>query len=270
MRFILLLLAVMGNAYGQAPSLLGLCHRDWNCDATVKFYSNQEPLILGWLEGTFAKDCKCADKLLNDPRQKIIRVHLSNSPCMRNKRCGPYEVLYRQTAASASREFVRGKGRAVTRFKQVLERFKQRLSNVSNVTCYVSPCLECDLNGRARRIMASMVSVALPSCNIVDSPYRQRCIDGAICEGHGVAPRVSKPCIVDLDGIDGATIDVKKYVERNRACDLTYYWEPWMNCIRGEFVDPQRRNCRYNSSIFDYTKRIICQYFYPSLDTCLL
>ena len=269
MRWLLLLLAVVSSAHAQAPSLLGLCHKDWNCTATLEMYADQDVIVAGWLEGTFANDCQCADRLLNDARPKIVRIHLVNSPCMRNKRCGRYEALYKQTAASASRQFVSGKGIAVTRFKRVLARAKARLDKAVNVTCYVSPCLECDLYGPARRVMAAMVSAALPNCQLVDNPYRQRCIRGTICEGHGVAPRVSQPCIVDLDGIDGATVDIQKWVEQYQHCDLRYYWEPWMNCIRGDFIDPRARNCRYNKRIFDYTKERLCRYFYPLSDTCL-
>lgn len=267
--FVLILLVSIGAPEViAAPSLLGICHKTWDCDATVKLYDGQDKLVLSWLENTFNRDCKCAQRLLNDARPKIVRVHIANSPCMRNKRCGRYEVLYGQTAASASREFIRGKGISVTRFVEVLNRLKTRLDNISNLTCYVSPCLECDLNGKARRIMADMVSAALPYCNIVDNPYRQRCLRGITCEKHGDKPGVSQPCIVDLDGTDGSTIDVKKWVEEYKDCDLTYYWEPWMNCIQGDFIDPRKRNCSYDSSIFESTKGILCQYFYPLLDTC--
>ena len=267
---LILLVSIQAPKATAAPSLLGMCHKDWDCDATVRLYDGQESIVAGWLENTFGSSCPCADRLLQDPRKKVVRVHLINSPCMRNKRCGRYEVLYKETAASASRKVKRGDKRFMSKFNQILQTFKSRLEqSVGEVECYVSPCLECDLYEESRRILADTVSAALPNCSIVDNPYRRKCLSSYTCEKHGENPRIPKPCIVDLDGTDGSTIDLKKWVEQYKECTLTYYWEPWMNCNRGEFIDPRRRNCKYDDSIFDALKGTLCQYFYPSSDICL-
>ena len=268
MRWLLVVLFSITNAHA-APSLLGICHKDFDCDAIYRLYNGLERLEIGWLENTFGQDCKCLSGLLNDSRPKVVRAHLMQSPCMRNKRCGRYEALWGYTAASGTRAVFQPKSRLRQRFQRALEQFKRRIEG-KKLTCYVSPCLECDLYEPARRKLADIVSAALPNCNIVDNPYRQRCISGYTCEKHGNNPALSSPCIVDLDGIDGSTIDVKKYVEQYQHCDLRYYWEPWMNCIRGAFVDPRSRNCKYKASIFNATKETLCQYFYQSSDTCSL
>jgi hypothetical protein len=249
-----------------APSLLGVCHKDFNCAGVERLYSGQDKVVISWLENTFGHKCQCLERLLNDARPKIIRAHLIQSPCMRNKRCGRYEALWGYTAASASRAARNSKSRLRQRFTAILERFRQRIQG-KELTCYVSPCLECDLYEPARRELANLVSAALPTCNIVDNPYGRRCLSGFTCEKHGVNPKLSAPCIVDLDGIDGAKIDVKKWVAKYQHCDLSFYWEPWMNCIRGSFVDPRSRNCRYDKSIFEGA---ICRSFLPQLSaTCL-
>lgn len=269
MRVLLVLLALMGVVEAQAPSLLGVCHPKFNCRGVQKLYEGQDKLIIGWLEHTFGRRCKCLEPLLNDARPKIIRAHLIQSPCMRNKRCGRYEALWGYTAASASRAAQNPRSRLRKRFARILDRFQKRIDGRANLTCYVSPCLECDLNERARRVLTNLVSAALPSCNIVDNPYRRRCLSGYTCEKHGVNPRLSSPCIVDLDGVDGGLVDMKKWVAKYKHCDLSFYWELWMNCIRGDFIDPRKRNCRYPQSLFDYTRYRICQSFSPSSDTCL-
>lgn len=258
-----LLVSIQATA---APSLLGMCHKDFNCDGVEKLYSGQDTVTISWLENTFGSKCACVDRLLNDARPKIIRAHLIQSPCMRNKRCGRYEALWGYTAASASRAAKNPRSRLRQRFAVILERFRQRIQG-KELTCYVSPCLECDLYEPARRDLANLVSAALPMCNVVDNPFRRRCLSGYTCEKHGENPRVAVPCIVDLDGTDGATIDIKKWVAKYQHCDLSFYWEPWMNCIRGEFVDPRRRNCNYDNSIFE---SVLCRSFLPqSSDTCL-
>ena len=269
MRVLLVLLALIRVANAQAPSLLGVCHPEFNCKGVQKLYQGQDRLIIGWLENTFGTKCQCLEPLLNDSREKIIRVHLIQSPCMRNKRCGRYEALWGYTAASASRDAHRPRSRLRKRFAKILERFKQRIEG-KELTCYVSPCLECDLYEPARRIFANLVSAALPVCNIVDNPYRRRCLRGYTCEKHGENPNISTPCIIDLDGIDGTTVDMNTWVAKYKHCDLQFYWEYWMNCIRGEFVDPRKRDCKYPISVFSYTRELLCQYFYPSSDICSL
>ena len=264
----LLCALVASSAYGQGASLLGLCHPDFKCDSIKRLFVGQEVIVTGWLENTFGTTCSCADSLLNDPRPKIVRVHIVNSPCLRNKRCGPYEVFYGESIESASTQFGRGRGKAVNKFKRSLARLKKRLAGAQNLTCYLSPCLECDLNGRARRVMADMVSAVLPDCRIVDSVYRQRCLPGSICEKHGDKPRVTKPCIVDLDGTDGREVDLENWIESYKECDLAYYWEPWMNCMGDSFKDPRARTCSNNGSVIRRIRGVICQYFYPLLGTC--
>lgn len=269
MRLLFVLLLLVAVQAQAAPSFLGMCHKDWNCDATVKLYDNQERVILSYLENTFGAKCACVNRLLDSPKPKILRAHLIQSPCMRNKRCGRYEALWGYTAASGSRAAQNPKSRLRKRFTRILETFRRRIEG-KELTCYVSPCLECDLYEPARRVLADLVSASVPTCNIVDNPYRRKCLPGYTCEKHGLNPRLSKPCIIDLDGIDGSLVDLKTWVARYQHCDLQFYWELWMNCIRGDFVDPRARNCRYKSSVFDYTGNILCQYFYPLSATCSL
>ena len=265
----ILLVSIWAPTATAAPSLLALFHKDWDCSATVRLYKGFELLEIGWLEKTFAPDCKCADRLLKDRRDKVVRVHLINSPCMRNKRCGRYEVLWGYNKVSASRAVHIPESRLNRRFNRVLATTAERLKKArGNLSCFVSPCLECDLNGRARRALADRVSAALPQCILVDNPYRQGCLRGSVCESHGGSPRAVAPCIVDMDGISGTELDVSDWARRYRKCELRYYWEPWMNCNRGSFVNPRQRDCKFSKRYFDKTREILCQSFYQSSDTC--
>jgi len=264
-----LLLAGALEATAQAPSFLSLCHKDTNCAAVKSLWHGQDTIQTGWLEKTFAPDCKCADELLRSHKAKVVRIHLMNGPCMRNRRCGRYEPLWGYNKASGSRAVRTNKSRLIRRFHRVLRVTKERLSKADNLTCYVSPCLECDLNENARRIILNHVSASLPQCIPVDNPHGQSCIKGFVCESHGEHPRTVAPCIADLDGTNGRLIDLKKWVDRTKRCDLAYYWEPWMNCLRGSFVDPRQRNCKYPLSIYKQTKRILCRSFLRQLfGTC--
>lgn len=247
MRLVLisiLLVSILTPRYSinaQGLSYIGICNKTWDCNKTLSTWRG-EPI--GWLENTFGEECSCVDKLLATKRDKVVRVHLLNGPCMRNKRCGKYEAFYGYNKNTASRAIMRGKGRLIERFKVILQKTKERLSRANGkVTCYVSPCLECDLYDRARRVLANLVSAALPNCNIVDSPNTYQCLRGLTCERHGDSPNVTKPCIVDLDGTDGMTVDLNKWMDKYQSCDLRFIWYPWMNCLGEKFVDPRNRKC---------------------------
>jgi hypothetical protein len=272
MRLLIVLLALTGTVHAQGASYLGLCHKDFDCKAVERTWQDSSVIFTGWLENTFGASCKCGERLLSSTKHKVIRVHLINSPCMRNKRCGKYEVLYRETAASATRKVLRNDERFYRKFNAVLDRFKKRIDKAKDgLTCYLSPCLECDLNVKARKKLLNLVRLAVPQCIPVDSPLRGRCVSGEICERHGESPVVSRACITDLDGVDGSKIVLARFVRLSKDCDISFYWEPWMNCIRGSFVDPRKRNCKFDSSYFDKTRRILCQSFLrPLFGTCSL
>jgi hypothetical protein len=266
---VLLLAFIAINKAEATPSLLSLCHPQTNCKAVERLWNGQDTIVTGWLEKTFADDCQCADRLLASDKTKVVRIHLMNGPCMRNKRCGRYEPFFGYNKNSANHAVHNPNSRLMRRFTAVLDTTAKRLNGVKNLTCYVSPCLECDLNASARRVLLNHVSVALPHCNLVDNPHGQNCVKGYICERHGQNPKLSAPCIVDLDGKDGREIDVKKWVDRYKHCDLAYYWEPWMNCIRESFVDPRKRDCKYPLQIYKRTKELLCRYFsHLSFGTC--
>lgn len=239
----ILLVSICAPRYinAEALSYLGMCNKTWDCDKTFKQWKG-EPF--GWLENSFGEDCRCVDRFLSTNTKKTIRIHLLNGPCMRNGVCGKHEAFYGYTAKRASRAIIRNNGRVVKRFKEILNRTKERLSRANGtVTCYVSPCLECDLYDRARRRLANLVSASLPHCNIVDNPNTYNCLSGTVCERHGENPIITLPCIVDLDGHDGSKIDINKWVAKYKSCDLRFIWYPWMNCIGSKFVDPINRKC---------------------------
>ena len=54
----MLLVVVQLPTASAAPSLLAMCHKDWNCDATVKMYRSHETLKLSWLTNTFGTECQ--------------------------------------------------------------------------------------------------------------------------------------------------------------------------------------------------------------------
>jgi hypothetical protein len=259
-RFLLILTAVLltsispARAQNVGLSYLALCHKNWPCYSSLKAFDGLPVIRTGWLEGTFNSSCPCGDKLLRDPRPKVIRVHLANGPCLRNKRCGSHEVFAGETVASANRKIRRGDERLMQRFDRVVNRLAKRLENTRGVlSCYVSPVLESDFDGRARRILLDYVGLRLPGCRLVDSIVRGRCLAGALCEKHGDRPSLSDPCIADLDGAFYPEVSVPNYLQLTRKCDISYIWDVGFNCNQWNvpFVDPRKRDCSKPDGYFD-------------------
>lgn len=261
MRVLLVVLLFTQYAHAEAGlSYLGLCSPSWNCTSSLKPFAKKDRIVTGWLENTFSRDCPCGDRILQTDKPKTLRVNLINSPCMRNRRCGPYEVFAGETIKSANRKISRKNKTLLNKYRATVKRFRARLQKAKGeVACYVAPCLECDLGASARRVLLNLVRRRLPGCVPVDSVIGGRCLAGAVCERHGPNPRLAAPCIADLDGIDGNAVNLEQFGRRVSTCDVRYYWEPAYNCIRGDsFVDPRSRNCRYSKETYRRAKRKLC------------
>lgn len=251
MKVILVLLAFMTAAQAQGLSYIGLCNKTWPCDETLKSWRGQKTVVTGWLEDSFGKACPCADKILQTKKPKIIRVHLANGPCLRNDRCRRGDVFFGYTIASANRAAKNPESRLRKRLDRLAVRLRHRLeASKGSLTCYVSPCLECDLNGPARKALLDSVSHTVPSCVLVDNPLRASCLRGTVCERHGISPALKRPCISDLDGTEAKSkVDLKAFYRNTRECDIRFYWSAWMNCnpigYTPRFVDPSARDCSH-------------------------
>lgn len=253
MRILIVLLAFMASAQAQGTSYIGLCNKTWNCEKTLATWRGK-PIITGWLEDSFGSTCECADTILQQKKRKTIRVHLANGPCLRNKRCERHDVFYGYTIASANRAAKIPTSRLRKRLDILATRLKQRIEkSKGSLTCYVSPCLECDLNGPARKALISAVSATLPGCIIVDNPLRSSCIGGTVCERHGTNPTLRSPCIADMDGTEAnSVIDLKRFYNKTKQCDVRFYWSSWMNCNSGSWQTPTSRDCSH--SIYKFAK----------------
>lgn len=263
---LILALVTTCSQASAAPALsyLGLCQKSWPCEKSIAAFKGQSVIRTGWLELTFGTKCPCAERLLNDPRRKEIRVHLSNGPCLRNKRCGPYEVFYGETIASANRKVKAGDKKLLDKFVAVAKQLDGRLSKSrGELTCYVSPMLESDLDGKARRILHNLTRSVLPGCSLVDNPHRRACLPNTVCEYHGAAPRVQSPCIADMDGAPAEETSVSKFLRSTKRCDQSHIWGLGFNCnkeLGGKFVDPRKRNCdrpkSYYQNLAKYLNRV--------------
>lgn len=244
-------------------SYLALCKDDWPCQKSLEVFDGLPQIRTGWLGTTFGERCACAEKILSDPREKFVRIHILNGPGLRNKRLGKYESpLYGETIQSANKK-IKAKD------QRFLEGYRARAQDAARtlraadrraLRCAVSPCLECDFDADARKTLLEETRKIFPTCELVDNPLTDRCLPGYICEKHaaGGYPRLQDPCITDLDGMDFGKADVPKFVQNSRECAAAYLWGFGMNCVDKDnpnFVDPRKRVCGMKDAVWKDLKR---------------
>lgn len=244
------------SSASAAPALsyIAFCHASWPCRASLSAFDGQEVVRTGWLMNTFNRECPCAERLLTDPRPKVVRIHIANSTCFkeRGRVCGKYEVFHGYSIAGADTAVRRRDPKVINRFRRVLARTKALLDGREKLMCYVSPCLECSLSRASRRVLLQETKNALPGCVLVDNPVSGKCLSGAYCEKHGPKPGLRNPCIADLDGIDFRRVSVSTYLQHTQTCDASFIWGAELNCLpkSGGFVDPRKRLCLANRAFF--------------------
>lgn len=227
-------------------SHIALCHPDWRCEASVRPFRDQDTIRLGWLGGpTFGERCRCADYVLSRQKPKIVRVHIANGPCLRNRRCGKYEIFHSRSVRWFDAKIRQRHPKLMKRFDRWARLIAAKLAQASGeLECFVSPVLESDFGVRASRILLERVRALIPQCVAVDSPHRRGCVRGEVCERHGLDLELKAPCISDMDGEGGSAREIKMWMRKNASCDMLLFWRPKFNCLSpGRFVDPRERHC---------------------------
>jgi hypothetical protein len=232
LALILLLLLLAARAFGDSRGvswLLQMCSEKTDCHVIQNAYKNAPETNAGWLYLTSNGDrCKCAPKLLADPRPKKIRVHICNSTCFpeRGRTCEPQECFAGMTATEASRAVLSNDPGTYERVNHGIAIAQRDLGAARNTTAAVSACMECTLTRPARRKLAEYVAAKFPSAQRVDNPINDTCLPGYLCEHHGHG---AKADIVDLDGDDYDGIDQAAFWGRRGA----WLRLAWKGCDNG-------------------------------------
>lgn len=241
-------------------SVIGLLSPHYDCDAVLGAFG-RAPIVFGYLEHTFGEGRGCLERLLDHPKFAAVRVHIFNGPCVRDHRCGGYEVLAGETIDSLDRKLAAGDAALLARMRAEMERVRDRLLPHlrAGKHYYVSGILEHDVRdaGGARRVVDLAREIFSPhGFKIVNNPVSGATAVGAdLIEGHGDRPPVSPPCVVDLDGTE--TGNFAGYANRYRRCSMVLGWNGPMNCLSaGEaWKDPRARtHCPTQGSLAPFAR----------------
>jgi hypothetical protein len=234
----------------DGASYIGMCNPKFPCDKGLKALEQEDIRAVGYLADAFGHQCSCVKQFVETPGPKYVRVHLANGTCFpeRGRRCGKYDVFFKESQKSAQRKLERKDRALLRRYRASIMRTKALLGEQrDDLTLRYSLCLECKLSNKARRVLLSEALKHFPQDAIVDSPIRYKCLPGLICEKHGDSMTYAKGqrCISDLDGITLFEADIERLKKRSRQCEAVFYWTYGFNLLpygySGRFIVPYAR-----------------------------
>lgn len=264
--FFALLLAVPMPALGEELRLglaeFGMLSPHWPCDLVREKEKGLTTLRKAVLWNSFGKETSCLKKDLDDPRMKLLELHLINEPCARNNQCGSYEFLYGIPPKEYDDKLKKRDPELIKKLEEYFQEPSQFLAaNLKEGTsCYVSVGLESNVSSDAAGVMKGILEKHFPKCKVVWNPVNKsrwaKPIEGTIFELHGTEASLSSPCIANLDGEDISfpdrpssmeksikSGDINTYLDKYKECDVTFLWIAELNGRGGDgpFIDPRER-----------------------------
>lgn len=234
----------------QGPSYIGMCNPSFPCKRALRVFRNQDVKTVGYLADAFGHECRCVKDFMALSGKKYVRVHLANGTCFpeRGRRCGKYDVFYKETQKSTQAKLEQKDKRLLSRYRASIMRTKALLGGErDDVTVRYSLCLECSISDKARRTLLREALKHLPKDSLVDSQLRSKCLTGLICEKHGDSMRYTagQRCISDTDGISMFDANVQRLKIGSRRCEAIFYWTFGFNLLpyeySGQFIPPYAR-----------------------------
>lgn len=256
--FLALATGLSADAQNVGQSYIGLCSDKWPCSLSIKQYQQLDVIRAGWLEDTTFNQskCSCSRSILEGPKPKIVRIHISNGTCFpeRGRRCQKGEVFEGESIKSAEAKLIRRDPKLLNKLKVAAARTAARVSTAYQLReLYISPVMESSFSPAARLVTLDTVRPYFPTAKFVDNPVQGSCLGGFVCEKHGERPNISAPCIADLDGADFGKVDLIKYAQNTKECALSLVWGLKYNLIdhhNPNFVEPRKRSEAPNQAYF--------------------
>ncbi|MBX9584736.1 MAG: hypothetical protein K2X87_30905 [Gemmataceae bacterium] len=259
-----LLTGIVSSQDNLGASYIGFCHPRWPCDQSLKVFDGVPVKRLGFLAPpTFGRTCPCYRRFQHLPGPKYVRVHLANGTCFRERGrvCQPGEPFAGETVASADRKLRRRNPGLLRRYRHNALKLKAVLTPDPFTIERLALCLECPVSGPARRALLRVAREVFPDGVFVDSVLTQGCLKGLVCERHGSRPRLSPPCVADLDGRDAREVDVAGFARRTAGCEASFVWARPFNLLPPDpstgFVSPRARTAAPTRADFDFLRALL-------------
>lgn len=259
-----LCLAAQDQRFGSAPFFYN--HPKFDRKRADSRVNGVQPL--SFLYNTPADTIKPLVDRLKRGDIYFLQIHLVNEPCLRNQRCGKYELL----SGLSVKRFKRLIATRSSSFRAKVRRYASRASRrilphlPYNTTCALNPLLETVLHRKEAAIFFSWVAPFFNHrCLLVWNPIGNNPgapIEGAyFSEGHGESIRFDYryPCIANNDGTPVLKGRMRRFLHRYRRCAAVFLWSFGDNCNTDSdvvFTDPRKRECKWKSDWRDIRKAL--------------
>ncbi|MBL0320541.1 MAG: hypothetical protein IPP74_14795 [Alphaproteobacteria bacterium] len=262
MRYLLAILLLAQVSVAQENRgvswILQMCSEHTDCSAIEAAYRGVPVINAGWMYLTSNPNrCKCAPRLLEDSRQKNIRIDICNSTCFpeRGRSCQPAECFAGQRQGEAGKKILANDPATYKRIDRSIAMAQANLLSAKGpLKLFVKSCLECSIDPAARKKLNAYVAAkfsSYPGVEFVDNPINDRCQPGMVCEKHG-SPVGNNNLIADNDGLDYDGIDQLSYWRKNKPSRLVLAWKGCNNGLaKGETFKPGQNRTNYCSASRD-------------------
>lgn len=221
---------------------LALQQKNFSVKEAIKYALPNTPVgLLDWTFGTSLEPLRSL--LASSTPPSLVRVHLINAVCVRNRNCFPYEPAYGLSIQGLDTA-LRNKNSSVTKhLKARTKVYRDLAERFPNTKFLVSPLLEHNASSAAFRSAANSVLSVWPTVQLVNSAMEcngER-YKGAYRECHGDVIK-GQAEINSLDGEDATDINMPKFVKATASQVVRFIWSRVYNCRNnGPFQDPRKR-----------------------------
>jgi len=250
-------------------SAFAIQHKDFPCDIFLDSLKGIEKVHVSILWNTFGTEMACLQRLVNHPQLASLQIHTINEVCVRNGRCGLWEVAEGESLASWKWKLENLEPRLVFKIQTYLADISDFVTQEivpRGIQCYIDPALETRLDFRGMENLVQIHRDFFPTCNIQSNFGGV----GDSKEVHGSSASAIAPCMANLDGedIDFPERDsnfwnqipshkVRSYIDRFAHCQVVYLWTCESNCIGEMWEYPRYRNCPDHKWAFHLTTNLI-------------
>jgi hypothetical protein len=255
----------------------------FNCDGFISELNRLSSIHVSFLYNTFGNDFSCLERVVKLEKLKSLQIHLINEPGHRNSRLGSYEFLYSISTPKLYnslilQENVELKNKFIEYVKPIQNFIDTQVSASTEVI--ISPGLESNLTSSAGKIIVNWTRELFPNRRISFNQYPNNSLaqlqtNSDFVESHGLFPKLTSPCIFNLDGADVSFPNrmalgeksyregqVKNWIQSGsplfqlyeqyaNLCEYVFIWTAESNGLAdGAFVDPRQRNNNISTRIY--------------------
>jgi len=240
------------SAYADVGvSAFAMLHSKFPCEDYLRLFRYSPVAFTSILIGTFGNNKRCLKKFLRLKKKKIVQIHVSNEAGRRNGKLLAGELLPQYSISQYGKAWEGLSPKAINSLLLRVEPYASLTKDYPDVEWLISDGLESNDSITAAKNRIATLRKKWPH-KIVHAPLharrKWRDTGADAIELHGLSPKLSMPCISNLDGADidfkdgrgsatrGISADeVPSYIRKykHRGCKVLLWWSSLQGTRQG-------------------------------------